>query len=68
MEAFYMRVYSMEDKVPSFPKHYPTSALVGCVDVVDIVQVRTLSPLSASSIVASPGPTCRRVSEMEYDV
>ena len=40
LEAFYTRVYSMENKVPTFPKNYPTSALVGCVDVIDIVQVR----------------------------
>ena len=41
LEAFYRRVYSLEDKVPTFPKNYPTSALVGCVDIVDIVQVRS---------------------------
>ena len=26
MEDFYIRVYAMEDKVPTFPKHYPAIA------------------------------------------
>ena len=54
LEAFYTRVYSMENKVPAFPKNYPTSALVGCVDVIDIVQVR-IARLNALSLATSVG-------------
>ncbi|KAK9867937.1 hypothetical protein WJX84_006120 [Apatococcus fuscideae] len=59
LEAFYRRVYSLEDKVPTFPKNYPTGALVGCVDVVDIVQAEEIEaweglPASIKEEVGSP--------------
>ena len=55
-EAFYTEVYRREfgakAGAPQFPKHYPTSALVGCVNVVDVVSKEefakwTSLPLSA---------------------
>lgn len=40
-EAFYTDVFQLEfgrdAGAPQFPKHYPTSCLVGCVTVVDVV-------------------------------
>lgn len=40
-EAFYTEVFQLEfgrgAGTPQFPKHYPTSCLVGCVTVVDVV-------------------------------
>ena len=38
-EERYKEIYRQHDSsiVVEFPKHYPTSALIGCVDVVDVI-------------------------------
>lgn len=33
-EGLYRAIYSLEGAYPAFPEHYPTSALLGCVEVV----------------------------------
>ena len=38
------RQHKVEDKL-EFPKHYPTSALLGYVDVIDVVSFETLLAL-----------------------
>lgn len=46
-EAKYREIFRQHGKEHEiqFPKHYPTSALVGSVDVVDVVSYDTLSTL-----------------------
>ena len=42
-EERYKEIYRQHDSsiVVEFPKHYPTSALIGCVDVVDVISSDT---------------------------
>lgn len=47
-ENKYREIYNQHDCSVEFPKHYPTSALIGCVDIVDV--------LSASEARAVPLP------------
>ena len=46
-EAMFASVWALEGVTPKFPKHYPCSALLGCVDVVDCLTVR-LNPAADS--------------------
>ena len=39
LEQFYRDVHGMEGNEPAFPTIYPTSALLGTVDVIDCVKV-----------------------------
>ncbi|KAG2441712.1 hypothetical protein HXX76_003328 [Chlamydomonas incerta] len=37
LQAFYTQVHALDGTTPQFPPAYPTSALLGCVDVVDVL-------------------------------
>ena len=52
-EEHYREIYRLHgDSIAiDFPKHYPTSALVGCVDVVDVVPFQDLSAMHIPSSV-----------------
>lgn len=39
LEAFYTQVHTTESRLPIFPQAYPTSCLLGCIDVVDCLTV-----------------------------
>ena len=39
-EENFARFWAMEGATPVFPRHYQTSALIGCVDIVDCLKVR----------------------------
>ena len=41
-EENFARFWAMEGATPVFPQHYQTSALIGCVDIVDCLKVRGL--------------------------
>ena len=45
MQAVYRQIHKAEgrDITPNLPKSYPTSVLIGCVDVVACVPVSTLN-------------------------
>ena len=57
-EEHYREIYRQhgESITVEFPKHYPTSALIGCVDVVDVVPFQQLAGCPyARQRVAIPG-------------
>ncbi|GFR49797.1 hypothetical protein Agub_g11735 [Astrephomene gubernaculifera] len=37
LHAFYTQVHGLDGRVPQFPPAYPTSVLLGCVEVVDVL-------------------------------
>ncbi|KAG2451844.1 hypothetical protein HYH02_003620 [Chlamydomonas schloesseri] len=37
LQAYYTQVHALDGNTPQFPPAYPTSALLGCVDVVDVL-------------------------------
>lgn len=39
LEAFYTEVHAREARLPIFPQAYPTSCLLGCVDIIDCLPV-----------------------------
>lgn len=39
LQQFYRRVHGMEGHKPEFPASYPTSSLIGCVIVADVLTV-----------------------------
>ena len=41
-EENFARFWAMEGATPTFPQHYQTSALIGCVDIIDCLKVRGL--------------------------
>lgn len=53
-EERYRQIYAEhgENINISFPKHYPVSALVGCVDVVDVIPHQLLSKVSIPHTVS----------------
>lgn len=50
IEAQYRQVWGMEGVEPPFPQHYPKAVLLGCVDIVDCLPVRSFccSPFAAA--------------------
>lgn len=52
-EEHYREIYRQhgESITVEFPKHYPTSALIGCVDVVDVVPFQQLADMQIPSSV-----------------
>ena len=51
LESFYTEVHATQSRLPIFPQSYPTSALLGCVDVVDCLPVSSLT-LHTTSITS----------------
>lgn len=41
-EENFKQVWAIEGVCPVFPKHYPTSALLGCVDIHDCLRVKPI--------------------------
>ncbi len=41
LETFYGGLHAMEGSSPAFPTDYPTSVLLGCVEVVNCLTVST---------------------------
>jgi hypothetical protein len=37
IEEMYTELFALDDVQPSFPKHYPKSSLLGCIDLVKVV-------------------------------
>ncbi|KAK9809140.1 hypothetical protein WJX72_010006 [[Myrmecia] bisecta] len=61
LEDFYRMVHRQEGREPVFPKRYPTSVLLGCVDVVDCLmaeQVEAWSGLPESIKMEIGSPYC----------
>ena len=44
----YTKVHALEGNTPTFPEHYPKSALLGCVYITDCLMVRRRPPPAAS--------------------
>ena len=37
IEEMYKELFALDDVIPKFPKHYPKSCLLGCIDVIKVV-------------------------------
>ena len=48
IEDFYRKCYALDGEVPTFPKNYPRSALLGCVDVARVVPQSVFQELDIS--------------------
>ncbi len=46
LEQFYREVHALEGKDPKFPVSYPTSALLGTVNVINCVEARVITILN----------------------
>ena len=58
LEQFYRQVHAADGgPAPQFPRSYPLGALVGCVDVVDVL---TVSPRATTLLYTAAGVCSRR--------
>ena len=54
LEQFYREVHGLEGKHPKFPDSYPTSALLGTVNVINCVEARVIAMLNCQQFQVLP--------------